>query len=563
MVINSPCCSNEELASPKANDSWKIINAVSLKLMMFGLTLYTKLKQRVRRLEKKRQFKTSGLKRLRKVGIAQRVESSADTVMDNQEDASNQGEIAELDDNEDVTLEVVDAEVAMDAAIQGRLPESQAKVYHLDLERAKKVLSMHDTDEAKPAEVEDVIEVVTAAKLMIEVVTIAATTITGAQVPKASAPRKRRGVVIQDPEETTTASVIMHSKAKSKDKGKVKRKEKQDNTVMRYQDLKRKPVTKAQARKNMMVYLKSMARFKMDFFRGMTYTDIRPIFEMHYNSIQAFLDKGEEEIREQEEGINDDDDDDDDVFTEANPPALKVPVVYYQIYHGNNKPFYKIIRADGTHKLFLSFITILKNFDREDLGMLWKLVQERFQSSEPKNILDDFMLNTLKTMFKNPNMFLLVEKKYPLTRFTLEQMLNNVRLEVEEESEMSLELLRACLFGWQPPPVGVRLGQPKQQEMFVSFGSGQPPLGFKNRPPMLNKENYVPWSSRILRYAKSRPNGKLIYNSIMNGPYVKLMILEPGDEDREVPVNPTFHEQSDDELTEKELKQIEAADQAI
>nr|GEY63225.1 integrase, catalytic region, zinc finger, CCHC-type, peptidase aspartic, catalytic [Tanacetum cinerariifolium] len=39
-------------------------------------------------------------------------------------------------------------------------------------------------------------------------------------------------------------------------------------------------------------------------------------------------------------------------------------------------------------------------------------------------------------------MILLVEKKYPLKKFTLEQMLNNVRLEVEEESEMSLELLR-------------------------------------------------------------------------------------------------------------------------
>nr|GEY63495.1 hypothetical protein [Tanacetum cinerariifolium] len=39
-------------------------------------------------------------------------------------------------------------------------------------------------------------------------------------------------------------------------------------------------------------------------------------------------------------------------------------------------------------------------------------------------------------------MILLVENKYPLKRFTLEQMLNNVRLEVKEESEMSLELLR-------------------------------------------------------------------------------------------------------------------------
>ncbi|GKB80324.1 hypothetical protein Tco_0947219 [Tanacetum coccineum] len=57
--------------------------------------------------------------------------------------------------------------------------------------------------------------------------------------------------------------------------------------------------------------------------------------------------------------------------------------------------------------------------------------------------------------------------------------------------------------------------------------------GSENRPPMLNKENYVPWSSRLLRYAKSRPNGKFIYNSIMNGPYVRRMIPEPGDADRE------------------------------
>nr|GEZ09807.1 hypothetical protein [Tanacetum cinerariifolium] len=52
--------------------------------------------------------------------------------------------------------------------------------------------------------------------------------------------------------------------------------------------------------------------------------------------------------------------------------------------------------------------------------------------------------------------------------------------------------------------------------------------GSKSRPPMLNKENYVPWSSRLLRYVKSRPNGKLIHNSIINGPYVRRMISEPG-----------------------------------
>ncbi|GJW69623.1 hypothetical protein Tco_0126540 [Tanacetum coccineum] len=49
----------------------------------------------------------------------------------------------------------------------------------------------------------------------------------------------------------------------------------------------------------------------------------------------------------------------------------------------------------------------------------------------------------------------------------------------------------------------------------------------------------------------------------MNGPYVRRMIPEPGDADREVPVPETFHEQTDDELTEAEIKQMEADDQAI
>nr|GFC26358.1 hypothetical protein [Tanacetum cinerariifolium] len=138
-----------------------------------------KLKQRVKKLEKKRRTKHSGLRR---------------------------GKIAELDADEDVTL------VDVDANIQGRMTEYQAKAYNLDLQYFEKVLSMHDTDEAEPAEVEEVLEVVTATKLMTEVVTTGAPITTAAQVPNASAPRIRRGVVIQDPEETATTSVIMHSK---------------------------------------------------------------------------------------------------------------------------------------------------------------------------------------------------------------------------------------------------------------------------------------------------------------------------------------------------------------
>nr|GFC90413.1 hypothetical protein [Tanacetum cinerariifolium] len=48
-----------------------------------------------------------------------------------------------------------------------------------------------------------------------------------------------------------------------------------------------------------------------------------------------------------------------------------------------------------------------------------------------------YIINFTTTMF-----VLLVEKKYLLSRFTLEQLVNVAKLQVEEESEMSLELLR-------------------------------------------------------------------------------------------------------------------------
>nr|GFA07844.1 hypothetical protein [Tanacetum cinerariifolium] len=232
----------------------------------------------------------------------------------------------------------------------------------------------------------------------------------------------------------------------------------------------------------MMVYLKNMAGFKMDFFKGGKEIEEEKSKRKSENLKQkaAKKQKINEEIEELKTHLHIVPNNEDDVYTKATPLALKVHVVDYQIHNEHNKPYYKIIRADGTHQLFLSFITLLRNFDREDLEMLWKLVQERYQSLDPKNFSNDFLLNTLKTMFKKPNveasiwrnqrgryglakvkiwrlvescgvhiitftttqMILLVERKYLLTRFTLEQMINNVRLEVEKESEMSLEFVR-------------------------------------------------------------------------------------------------------------------------
>nr|GEW82223.1 reverse transcriptase domain-containing protein [Tanacetum cinerariifolium] len=134
-----------------------------------------------------------------------------------------------------------------------------------------------------------------------------------------------------------------------------------------------------------------------------------------------------------------------------------------------------------------------------------------------------------------------------------ENRIDVINMACEEYSDFLLEEVDAFLALEDDPTL------PKVDQTYVELEGDIILLeavspSFKNRPPMLNKENYVPWSSRLLRYAKSRPNGKLIHNSIINGPYIKRMISEPGDLNREVPVNETFHVQTDDELTEKELK---------
>nr|GEV44397.1 putative reverse transcriptase domain-containing protein [Tanacetum cinerariifolium] len=189
------------------------------------------------------------------------------------------------------------------------------------------------------------------------------------------------------------------------------------------------------SRRNMMMYLKNTVGFRMDYFKGMSYDDIRPIFEAKFNSNIEFLLKSKEQMEEEANraiasinetlaqkaakrrrlNIEAEDveelkqhleivpDEDDDVYTEATPLARKDPVVDYHIILVNNKPRYKIIKADGTHQLYASFITMLKNFDRDDLVTLWSIVKERFSTSKPNNFSNEYLLTTLKKMFGRPD----------------------------------------------------------------------------------------------------------------------------------------------------------------
>nr|GEY57571.1 hypothetical protein [Tanacetum cinerariifolium] len=378
----------------------------------------TKLKQRVKKLE--RRNKESKLQKLKKVGTTQRIEKFDDTVMD---DVSKQGRmIADMDADVDVILEdakevVVEksADVDESADVQWRQVESQAQIYQIDLEHANKVLSMQD-DDVELAELQEVVEVVTTAKLITKVVIDASATITAAapQLTTAAAPtlttapsaaRRRKGVVIKDHQETATPSTIIHSESKFKDKGKgILRKQKEDNAMKRYQALKRKPQTEAQARKNMMIYLRNVVGFRMDYFKGMTYDDIRPIFKKKFNSNVAFPRKTKEQMDEEDiRALKRLSESQDDKTSKKQKLDEEVLVVDYEIYNEHNKPYFKIKRADGSHQLYLSFLSMLRNFDIEDLEALWRLVKERFATTKPKKFFDDFLLTTLGAMFEKPD----------------------------------------------------------------------------------------------------------------------------------------------------------------
>nr|GEW60532.1 putative ribonuclease H-like domain-containing protein [Tanacetum cinerariifolium] len=142
-----------------------------MSLLHEELDAYAALTRRVKHLK------------LKKVGTSQRIDTSEDTMMD---DASNQGRIIHDLDKDDVVALMDDkeedkkkkeAKVVEDDQVQGRQVESQAKIYKIDLDHASKVLSMQEDE---PAEVQEVVDVVTTAKLITEVVTAASEIVTAA-----------------------------------------------------------------------------------------------------------------------------------------------------------------------------------------------------------------------------------------------------------------------------------------------------------------------------------------------------------------------------------------------
>ncbi|GJY09236.1 hypothetical protein Tco_0377421 [Tanacetum coccineum] len=141
-----------------------------------------------------------------------------------------------------------------------------------------------------------------------------------------------------------------------------------------------------------------------------------------------------------------------------NPLATKPPsIVDWKILKEGKISYYQIIRADGSSKRYSAFIQMLRRFDREYLETLGKLVKAKHEYRRPEEDYERVLWGDLKTMFEHHvedtvwrnlqgnkvlvwklfdscgvyfvrfqslHVFMLVEKRYPLTPAIITEMLN-------------------------------------------------------------------------------------------------------------------------------------------
>nr|GEW40630.1 putative ribonuclease H-like domain-containing protein [Tanacetum cinerariifolium] len=384
-------------------------------------TLRTKeissLKRRVNRLEKKKRSGTHGLKRLYKVSLSARVESTAEEQSLGEEDASKQGRnIADIDADAKITLTLLLLELKKQ--LVPAAPITTVDVTTNELTMAQALLEIK---KSKPKGDKVVIEQEPEHGATITTITVTIpTSIADSTRPKA------KGIVIEEPSETPTTITILVS-SKVQDKGK-------ESSSKRAGDELDQEISKKQKVKD---------------------------------------DKESEELKRCLEIILDDRE---DVTIDATPLSIKTPITDYKIYGEEKKSYFQIFRAGGNSQMYYTFSKMLKNFDRGDLEVLWRLVKDIFIKSKPVDDMDSFLMHTLKTIFEhhvedyvwknqqgltkvkswklfvsygvhcvtmhNILYYLLVKKMYPLTNHTIHQMLNNIKLQVDEECKMAYELLR-------------------------------------------------------------------------------------------------------------------------
>nr|GEY18611.1 putative ribonuclease H-like domain-containing protein [Tanacetum cinerariifolium] len=202
-----------------------------------------------------------------------------------------------------------------------------------------------------------------------------------------------------------------------------------------------RPFSKAEVRKNMVMYLRNRGGYKQSYFKRMKYEDIGTIFERVWDRVHTFVPKDSEikkevmkrsgfhlqqesskkqkldqqtKKKEKEVKAQADSDQeveemklymrivpDEDIAIDAIALATKPSVIVeFKIVKEGKISTYHIPRANKSTKRYTSIINLLENIDKEDLKAPWKLVKGKHRNTSPEEGYKRVLWGDLKVIFE-------------------------------------------------------------------------------------------------------------------------------------------------------------------
>nr|GEV22735.1 hypothetical protein [Tanacetum cinerariifolium] len=251
---------------------------------------------------------------------------------------------------------------------------------------------------------------------------------------------KIRGTIIrehEEPSESRTTTTISLKKSQDKEEQQelndeekatlfmqLLEKRRKFFTVKRAKEKRNRPPTKTQQRSIVCAYLNNMEGYKPNSLKNKSFADIQELFDKTMKRVNTFVDYRTELVEE----------------------SLK------KRKKKGKESYYQIIKADGSSKKYLVFSHMLKDFDREDVKTLWKLVKDKNGSTRPEEgyervIWGDLKtdcnntLTKLRTKFENAFNLEFKERMQKYTRFNAQSFQDAMICNMDSIGKYMLEII--------------------------------------------------------------------------------------------------------------------------
>ncbi|GJV83939.1 hypothetical protein Tco_1523837 [Tanacetum coccineum] len=168
----------------------------------------------------------------------------------------------------------------------------------------------------------------------------------------------------------------------------------------------------------MSTYLKNMAGYKHTQLKNKSFEEIQMLFEKEMKRVNIFVDIDAELVKGRE-------------TREESGSKRARDKLEQESSKSKRQGFYEIIRANGITKTYTLFSQLIKEFDREDLKILWKLVKTKREYTRPEKAYERVLWGDLEPdvkdnggIYKDRRYFfgsymILVNTLSPLTTYSL------------------------------------------------------------------------------------------------------------------------------------------------